>query len=378
MFIRSLKLRNILSFREPPPLELRPLNILIGPNGSGKSNLINCIGLLPALPNLVSFINGTGGSEGWLWKGHRGSKGAAGIACQFDLGQESLEYSLSFSAVERALAIQDESLVAKNDHTYVERTGGMLKFYGGAPGLPSMTTIIGPAESSLAAYRNPADTTPVTLTARTFDNIRIYSGFQTGPFSSARLGVESSAPKHPLNESGANLALVLQEMDFRGSLKRVVEYLNRLSDRFEEIKINLEGGRAQVYVRERRLGLVSATRLSDGTLKFLCLMAVLFDPNPGPLVCIDEPEAGLHPDAITLVGDVLREASTRMQLIVTTHSDALVDRFTGDPESVVVCERDFDESTCFRRLSRDQLKEWLEEYTLGDLWHRGEIGGMQR
>jgi predicted ATPase len=81
---------------------------------------------------------------------------------------------------------------------------------------------------------------------------------------------------------------------------------------------------------------------------------------------------------LALVGDALREASTRTQLIVTTHSDALVDRFTDQPESVVVCERDFDEGTCFRRLSSEKLREWLEEYTLGDLWRRGEIGGTKR
>ncbi len=97
--------------------------------------------------------------------------------------------------------------------------------------------------------------------------------------------------------------------------------------------------------------MISATRLSDGTLKFLCLMAVLLDAKPAPLICIEEPETGLHPDALALVGDALREASKRTQLIVTTHSDALVDRFTDEPENVIVCERDFDESTSFRRLS---------------------------
>jgi len=107
-------------------------------------------------------------------------------------------------------------------------------------------------------------------------------------------------------------------------------------------------------------------------------MTVLFDPEPAPLVCIDEPELGLHPDALALIGDALREASTRMQLVVTTQSDALVDRFTDEPEHIVVCDRDFNESTCFKRLSGEQLKEWLKEYTLGELWRRGEIGGTKR
>jgi predicted ATPase len=172
--------------------------------------------------------------------------------------------------------------------------------------------------------------------------------------------------------------LTLQELDFEGAIEAVKRYLKRLSDRFEDIKVRAEGGRSQLYVKERGLPMISATRLSDGTLRFLCLMAILCDPKPGPLVCIEEPEAGLHPEALAIVGDALREASTRTQLIVTTHSDALVDRFTDEPESVIVCERDFDESTCFRRLSNEKLSEWLDEYTLGDLWRRGEIGGTKR
>jgi predicted ATPase len=175
-----------------------------------------------------------------------------------------------------------------------------------------------------------------------------------------------------LEETGSNLALVLQEIDFRGSLGKVKQYLIRLSDRFEDIKVRAEGGRSQLYIKERGVGMISATRLSDGTLKFLCLMAVLFDPNPAPLVCIEEPETGLHPDALALVGDALKEASRRTQLIVTTHSEALIDRFTDSPESILVCEREFDESTSFRRLSGEDLKEWLEEYTLGELWRRGK------
>jgi predicted ATPase len=82
-----------------------------------------------------------------------------------------------------------------------------------------------------------------------------------------------------------------------------------------------------------------------------------------------------HPDAIQLVAEVLVEASQSTQLIVTTHSDALIDALTDKPESVLVCERDFENSTQFKRLTKDKLQEWLEHYTLGQLWRKGEIGG---
>lgn len=360
MFIRSLKLTNILSFRDPDLLELQPLNILIGANASGKSNFIDCIGLLRALPGNVSgYINDRGGAESWIWRGKKTGFETTAVRSEVEVGQEILIHQLSFAAVERTFAIQSEAL-SNNDYTYLRRAAGNLEIgHRGLPGFPEFAGPISPAESAFSAYRFPSS--PVTKTANAFSDIRIYREFRTAVRDDARIGVASSGPKHPLEEDGSNLALTLQELDFQGALAKVKHYLKRLSDRFEDIKIRPEGGRSQLYLQERGLGMMSATRLSDGALKFLCLMAILCDPNPGPLICIEEPETGLHPDALAIVGDALREASTRTQLVVTTHSDALVDRFTDEPNSVIVCERDFDESTTFRRLSRETLKEWLEE-----------------
>jgi predicted ATPase len=379
MFISSLTLRNILSFREPPPLELRPLNILIGANASGKSNLISCIQLLQALPNSLSrFIRDP---DAWIWKGPKRTEDAARVTCQFEAEEEALTYEIAFSAVERTLVIQTEVLEASENlghiTPFLNRFAGSLQIEGqtapeqGSPHIPRN-------ESVLEAYRNPVAPNPITRSARAFSDIRIYRGFHTGENDETRRGVSSSGPKHPLAENGYNLALVLDEMDFHRSMKKVKEYLHRLSDRFEDIKVRIEVGRANVYARERGIGMIPAAGLSDGTLKFLCLMAVLFDPNPGHLICIEEPEIGLHPDALSLVADALREASSRTQIVITTHSDALIDRFSDEPESVVVCDRDSSESTRFRRLSSQQLKEWLDDYTLGELWRRGEIGGSQR
>jgi predicted ATPase len=376
MFIRSLTLSNILSFRDPGLLALQPLNIFIGANASGKSNLINCIGLLRALPSAPSnYINDRGGTENWVWRGAKRSDGIPAIRAEFELKQETLTYELTFAPVERTFAIQTESLL-KADYPYLTRRAGNLEIgHRVLPGFPDVTASVSPADSALSAYRFPSS--PITNTANGFTDIRVYRDFSTGTRDDSRIGVSSSNAKHPLEENGSNLALMLQELDFEGALEGVKRYLKRLSDRFEDIKLHGEGGRFQLYLQERGLGRVSATMLSDGTLKFLCLMAVLCDPKPGPLVCIEEPEAGLHPEALAIVGDALREASTRTQLIVTTHSDALVDRFTDEPDSVIVCERDFDESTCFRRLNKEKLSEWLDEYTLGDLWRRGEIGGTK-
>jgi predicted ATPase len=107
-------------------------------------------------------------------------------------------------------------------------------------------------------------------------------------------------------------------------------------------------------------------------LHYLFLMALLLDPTPPPLLCIEEPEIGLHPAILPLIADMLIEASQRTQLIVTTHSDALIS--TLPPESVIICERD-DEGSHLHRLEAEPLKDWLENYTIGDLWRMGHIGG---
>ncbi|SPE37801.1 Predicted ATPase (fragment) [Candidatus Sulfopaludibacter sp. SbA3] len=110
-------------------------------------------------------------------------------------------------------------------------------------------------------------------------------------------------------------------------------------------------------------------------LRFLCLIAVLMHPLPPPLICIEEPELGLHPDAVGFLADALRSASTRSQVVVTTHSETLVSALSDEPESVVVCERSDDGDTQFRRLQAAQLEKWLAQYRLGELWRMGEISG---
>ena len=131
----------------------------------------------------------------------------------------------------------------------------------------------------------------------------------------------------------------------------------------------------QVFFQEGKY-IVPATRLSDGTLRYLCLLAILCHPNPPPLICIEEPELGLHPDVLPTLADLLKDASDRTQLIVTTHSDVLVDALTDQPEAVIVAERG-PQGTTLTRLDADKLKPWLEKYRLGQLWTRGEIGGTR-
>ena len=129
-----------------------------------------------------------------------------------------------------------------------------------------------------------------------------------------------------------------------------------------------------LFLEERGGRRITAARLSDGTLRYLCLLAILLHPDPPPLIAIEEPELGLHPDIIPHVARLLVAASERTQLVVTTHSRLLVDALSENPGSIVVCEQVNGESQ-FERLDPERLEGWLEKYSLGDLWSMGELGG---
>jgi predicted ATPase len=287
-----------------------------------------------------------------------------------------LRYELEFSAA-GAFTIAFERLQEGSNAYFIRRGDDVMLSPQSQESTDSPLHVAIPADQSvLSRVKSPADLTPITDVGNFFEQIRIFREFRTGPTSQARWGISTAAPKDALSEGADNLALVLHELDFQGVHDDITHYLKLFCDRFEDVKVNVGEGLARTFLREAGLSeMLSAIRMSDGTLKFLCLLAVLFHPKPAPLVCIEEPEVGLHPDALRLVAEVLVEASARTQLIVTTHSEALIDALTDHPESVLVCERDFDNGTQCKRLSHDELDAWLERYTLGELWRKGEIGG---
>ena len=390
MPIDRLRLEQILSFIDTT-VELGPLNVLIGPNASGKSNLIEVISLLRAAPNGIEgqILQG-GGVRQWLWLGDRtGAKRrtpGAHIQCELRLPvapeARAQVYRLEFGEVDGGFEIGHERLSQKAEpgskDQYFTREPKGVRF---GPQVSELTkgmaaTAISPKESVFARVKIPGDPTPITAVGQFFERIGIYREFRTGPRSQARSGVSAEARRDFLSDGADNLVMVLSELDFLGLNDRIGDYLKRFCERFEGFKVRLGEGLARPYLRESGLTeMLSGLRMSDGTLKFLCLLAILFHPNPAPLICIEEPELGLHPDAMRLVAEVLVEASERTQLVITTHSEALVDALTDRPESVLVCERDFDNGTQFKRLSSGDLDAWLEHYTLGELWRKGEIGG---
>ena len=179
-----------------------------------------------------------------------------------------------------------------------------------------------------------------------------------------------------LDEDFKNLALVVSDLQTRGLEALINDNLNRFYQAYDSLRPRVYGGTIQLAANETGMrSAIPATRLSDGTMRFIALLTILCHPRPPELICIEEPELAMHPDVMPLLADLLRSASERTQVIVTTHSPDLVDQFTVEPDAVVVCERGFDGGTQLKRLSSEELKEWLTEYRLGEMWQKGVIGG---
>jgi predicted ATPase len=230
--------------------------------------------------------------------------------------------------------------------------------------------------SILAQRRDPDQYPEITYLAEIFPKIRLYREWSFGRHSAPRVAQKTDLPNDLLESDASNLGLVLNRLRRDPTVKtRLLEALRKLYEGIDDYDVQIEGGTVQVFFHERGIT-VPATRLSDGALRYLCLLAILCHPNPPPLVCIEEPELGLHPDILPTIAGLLRDASERCQLIVTTHSDVLVDAMTDMPEAVLICEKK-DGATNLRRLSRVDVEIWLDRYRLGELWTRGEIGGTR-
>jgi predicted ATPase len=225
----------------------------------------------------------------------------------------------------------------------------------------------------LAQRKDPDLYPEITSVGQRFASIQTFREWTFGRYAPLRQPQPAALPEDKLLPDSRNLALVLNQIEHSGG-GRFNELLRRFFPRFKRMSTRISGGTVQFYLHESGFDSpIPPTRLSDGTIRFVALLATLLSPSPPPLVCIEEPELGLHPDAVALIADLLVEASDRTQLIVTTHSDALVSALTSQPDAVVACERP-GAGTILRRLDPRKLAIWLDKYRLGDLWRMGELG----
>ena len=304
--------------------------------------------------------------------------------------QRALRYRLEFTTDNMRVEVVDEAIEDTepwpgHDHPYF-----YYRFQRGNPAVNIRDRIEGdrweksprrikryemlPDQSVLAQIRDPQLYPELTWLGRQFGQVQLLRDWTFGRYTAPRQAQPADLPEDRLLPDCRNLALILNKIEQNQVWLEFNRLLKRFFPRFERMSTMVSSGRVQFYLHESGFrSPVPATRLSDGTIRFVALLATLLTPSPPPLVCIDEPELGLHPDAVSLVADLIVDASERMQLIVATHSDALVSALTGKTETVVACER-IGAGTTLRRLDSAKLADWLKDYALGDLWRMGELG----
>ena len=397
VLIRHLNPKNLLSFGpDNLGIDLKALNVLIGPNGSGKSNLIEAIQLLRAAPRQFDMVFQSGGGfSEWKWKGTTAEKGISrSLSCECVINCGELDYiadsestfrhSIHFGSNSQLMYERIVEFASKTDSSAAELynfnclDGGRVSAVSDNRERINVDINVDiqadhSALSVLAKLKDPKRYPEITAISKKYEQIKIYREWTFGRNAIFRTPQRNDV----LEEDFSNLGLVLNRLKtrFPAAKKAILNGLKDLYDGITDFDVLIEGGSVQVFFTGGDF-VIPATRLSDGTLRYLCLLAILCDPTPPPLICIEEPELGLHPDILPGLADLLRDASERTQLIVTTHSDILVDCMTETPECVVVCEK-HDGKTEMRRLSNADLAVWLEKYRLGQLWIDGQLGGKR-
>ena len=333
-------------------LDLKPLNVLIGANGAGKSNFISIFGLLRHLieGRLQVYVAQSGGADALL---HFGHKMTSGLKLELRLGEFGYAVELAPSNA--------GNLFFSVEHYWDLETTSYSE---------------GHSESQLVTALYEPGATPKKILLR-MQGWRVYHFHDTS--ASAKVKQTGDiGDNEALRPDASNLAafLFLLRTKHPESYRRIVSTIRLVAPFFDDFRLRpspFNEQKIQLEWSERSSdAYFNAHALSDGTLRFICLATLLLQPDLPSLILIDEPELGLHPYAIQVLAGLVRSASEKTQVILSTQSVSLVNQFA--PEDLVVVDRSNGESL-FRRLSTEDTKDWLEDYSLGELWEKNVFGG---
>lgn len=367
MITEKLDLITIRGFRSIAAieqLELRPLNVLIGANGSGKTNFLAFFSFIREIREgrLQDYVAKQGGANRVL---HFGARVTPQVQVQLWFSGLTNGYELSLGVNnQNQLYPTDEQVSfwdrSKYQRPYIDsltpRAGGMEAGISD----PALTKTPGWVRLRLAMwvmyhYHDTSALAPLRQNSHIHDNIF-------------------------LRPDGSNLASFLyllrqQHPDSYGAIHHAIQRVTPFFDDFvlEPLRLQPEWIRLQ-WRHKGSDEYFDVAALSDGTLRFIALATLLLQPQQlrPPIILIDEPELGLHPAAITMLGSLVRMASQHSQVILSTQSSLFLDQF--EPQDIVVAERE-GMTTQLRHLDPNLLKDWLEDYSLGQLWEKNELGG---
>jgi predicted ATPase len=369
--LTSLRLAGWKSIRDAE-IELRPLNVLIGANGAGKSNLVGFFKLMNEMMagRFQEHVGTTGGAESLL---HYGSKRTQGIEARFQFAAERGENSYYI----RLVPIAGNSLLfASETLEFAAETLGPADWHIKESFNPKLGQ--GHRESLLNQAVDSEFPTAKFI-RELLTRCQVFHFHDTSLLGPMRRDCLIDANRF-LYPDAANLPamLYLYRERYPTAYRRIVAAAKAVAPFFEDFVLEpLRLNPRNIALHWRAKGAdyeFGPHQLSDGTLRAIALFTLLLQPEDDlpELIVLDEPELGLHPAALTVLADLLKSTARHSQLLIATQSAALIDHFEVD-DVVTVNLRDG--CSTFERLDPERLKDWLEEYTLSELWQRNVIGG---
>ncbi len=368
--LKKLTLKGFKSIESLVDFDLRSLNVLIGPNGAGKSNLVDFFRMLRAMADesLQKFVLERGGADGFLFMGPKHTRRISMVLHYGNLG-DIYECDLIPTASGQMMIEEERAKWPALD--------GKAR--------QTRTISRGSLESVLKREAEKDETRKTLLRGRpefffntVVSNWMVYH-FHDTSLSALMRRDQSVRDRSILRHDASNIAPFLLNLreKHKGNYDLIRDTVRMIAPFFDDFLLESEtkGEEEKVRLEWRQKGSdypFQAYQLSDGTIRFICLATALLQPALPATIVIDEPELGLHPFAIGLLASLIQSASTRTQIVVSTQSPALLDKF--QPEDVVVVNRQGGHST-FERLNPEALREWMDDYSMAELWQKDVLRG---
>lgn len=357
----KLTIKGFKSIRELVDFELKSLNVIVGGNGAGKSNLIASFKMLRALidGNLNRYVRDSGGANDLLFHGRKVTEK---MEFETRFGSRGFRFKL-VPTPNDTCAIEDEARFYSGGST------GWWSLGDSDDGTSRMVTEVKNNKSD-ARYSRPV-----------YDAIaswQIYHFHDTGSNAGIR-NYEIVQDNKVLRTDASNIGAFLLKLknQHHSEYKEILNAIRMVTPFFDDfiLEPRQSGEKEEVNISWTQKGSdypMQPYHLSDGSIRFICLATALLQPNPPSAIIIDEPELGLHPAAIVILAELIQQAAQRTQVIVATQSPALIDQF-GIDDIIVVNRKEG--ASVFERLNEKDFSEWLESYSVGELWTKNVIAG---